>query len=957
MWRLNAASGLWNNTGHEDRLGKIISDLIISSPYTLLNEGNPTRMNLFNNSESAIDISLISSNLTNCTSWHILNDNIGSDHKPILIKLNVQNSRISKLIFRNKTESIKAINDMSTEPFSNILNFTKEVNNILQQNTTTISIDPRKIPKKWWNDKIERLWLIKRDKQRIYNQKKDLHTALEMKKAINRLKLEIKKAKFNSWNDFVDKMSSMNPNEIWKTIRIIGKPKQHNPILSNHSEAVKFLEYNFPISTEQHCLPLPTSNSSELFTYEELQLVLTKSKNTAPGVDKITYDIIKGLNEEKLNNFLQLLNIEWRKEIYPDTWKNAKIIGIPKQNTTSDRYENLRPISLLSIPSKIMDKMILNRMMSISQNNNLIPPNSFGFIRGRSINELFVNLMSQIEKNKKLKMKNLIIKLDIHKAFDSVNKSTLIDILINKGFSAEYINWIYSMLTNRTVLVNQNYSHTTNNGLPQGSPFSPFLFILYTSSLHELANSNLHIYQFADDIILLLNASNNNELKVHTNTTLTKVKRSIVNIKLSLSANKTQYMRINPTFDPQFIISMDNQIIEESNQLKILGISITNRLSLTPHYKLLKQNAYKNLNLLKTVIHNQRGVHPQKSINIFKATTMAQIKFAQIITNEKRKNINDMAQAIKNNSIRVCTGMTRSTPIPALLAESGQLPNDLENLITTMNFMAKQIHKGSILGDEMINQQSLPKFNNIMAQHSFMSFIAPMQNFIRKKPTNLAVFPNLDNIAKQKSSTEEIKVTFKGMLSNYNQFVRIFTDASKSVDGQGVGIYIENSGGPISEHAINIQGNLSIKTLEAIAIKEAILIVTKNHWKHILILTDSKSTCSALNQDEINPSHFYENCIIQLVRDSSQSFVIQWIPGHSDISGNIKADELAKSAVTSYTDSISQVIPLQDIINLIRQTAYNEWSTKYKNNPKGSFNKNINNDFYHLNHHGLRKIF
>lgn len=133
------------------------------------------------------------------------------------------------------------------------------------------------------------------------------------------------------------------------------------------------------------------------------------------------------------------------------------------------------------------------------------------------------------------------------------------------------------MLTNRTVQVNNQYSHTTNKGLPQCSPFSPFLFLLYTNSLHELASNNAHIFQFADDLILLLNVRNAAELKQHTNDTISNFKRAIENLHLSLSPTKTQYMRIYPSFDPQFIVSLDNHILEESQQMKILGITITNR--------------------------------------------------------------------------------------------------------------------------------------------------------------------------------------------------------------------------------------------------------------------------------------------------------------------------------------------------------------------------------------------
>lgn len=85
-------------------------------------------------------------------------------------------------------------------------------------------------------------------------------------------------------------------------------------------------------------------------------------------------------------------------------------------------------------------------------------------------------------------------------------------------------------------------------------------------------------------------------------------------------------------------------------------------MSRTPQYKIIKQNSYKSLNLLKTIIYQQGGTSPNNSINVFKATTKAQTNFAQVITNENRTNINNTVQTIRNSSLRVCTGATKSTP-------------------------------------------------------------------------------------------------------------------------------------------------------------------------------------------------------------------------------------------------------------------------------------------------------
>lgn len=945
---INAFSGLWNEEGIEDNLGSNIADIITASPFLVINNGKNTRINSYNNTESAIDLTIVSQELISKCKWDVIEDTIGSDHKPILIKLDIVPTKVKQKQIINKHQILNEINNLRNMNFNQITELTNKMDLIIKSNTKIINIDPRKQPKKWWNETIERLWKIKREKLKIYNRIKDLHTSIELKKATNKLKLEIKKAKIASWNDFLKDISSSNQTQLWKLIKSIKLSNSKNPILTDDLIATNFLQYNFPQSMEN--FSPPSINSKEIrtfteFTYQEFEEIIKKSKNTAPGIDKISFELIKNMSNEMKEGFLKLLNLEWGKGIYPDSWKTIKIIGIPKPNTDTSNFKNLRPISLLPVPAKILDKMILNKMKNHADEYQLIPENSFGFKKGKSINDLFVNMLESIERNKHSKLKNLIIKLDIKKAFDTVNKNILIEILSEMKYPIAYTDWIYGHLTNRVVKINNN-QHTTNAGLPQGSPFSPFLFVLYTTKIHNLINSNSKIFQYADDVIILVNGKSNESLKANTNLILERLTATLNDLKLELSAEKCQYMRINPNFDPNFIISLRNNQIQEVNQSKILGITMTNRVSLAPHYKNIKQNAYKAQNMLKIISNRMGGAHPKNSLNTYKATTKAQINFAMVITDENKKNLNKMVQTVKNNSLRISTGVPKTCPINALLAETGELPTDLDNIITTMNYMAKQIHTCTPLGNRILNQNSLKKFNNLMENNNFMFCIAPIQNKPNILPNNMEIHSDLGALKKNVNNIQQIKTAFNEMINNYSNWKKIYTDASKSEIGQGIGIYIENEQNQKeSEISIKVAGNLSIKSLEAIAIKEAIIMATTKKWQNCLIITDSKSTCTALQQNTINPSHFFENCIINLAINQNQKFHIQWVPGHSAIWGNEIADNLAKIAVNNPNiEEINQIIPFKEVKRLIKETVFQKWTIRYNNSSKGIFNKLINNN-------------
>lgn len=944
---INAASGMWNLDGKEDRLGKLIADVITTSTYSVINSGENTRMNLYNHTQSAIDITLASQEIIPFINWKVIDDTLGSDHMPIIINLKINHRTILTKQVIDKKEIVRQINKINGILTTDINQYSDKVNTIIKENTKTITINPKKIPKIWWNEKIEKLWFIKKEKLLIYNKNRTLYTAIELKKSINILKLEIKRAKTESWKKFSDNIGQMKPGELWRLLKSLGKNTSRNPILNNSHDAEQFLHLNFPQSYESFILPQNITTKPEEFTMEEFLFVIVKAKKTAPGFDKISFDLIKNMECVQIETFLKLLNKEWCEGNYPDNWKVAKVIGIPKPNTDHSKIENLRPISLLSVPAKITDKMVLKRMQNFAEENNIIPDFSFGFKQGKSINDLFVHLLERIEQKRMLKNKIILIKLDISKAFDNVDKSTLINFLHKYKFPHCYINWIYSFLTNRTVKLNSKYSHNTNRGVPQGSPLSPFLFIIYTAILHQINDEETKTFQFADDLIIMISSKSNETLKQNANVTLQQIKNILSYLKLNISPEKCHYLRIFPNFDPNFIISYENNILKEVNQSKILGITITNRLSLTSHYKILKQNAYKKLNILKTIIYKHNGAHPKNSLNIYKATTKSQTNFALVITDETKSNINDMIQTIRNNSLRVCTSMPKTTPIIALLAETGEFPSIIDNLVCTMRYMSKQIHKETPLSTRILNKESLKKFNRIMDDHEFLSWIAPIQNQNSKIPNNLTISPDLGNLRKQQNNEIEFRIAYNEMMNQHKNSVKIFTDASKSPYGQGIGIYVENQyNNMILESSIKIVQDLTIKTLETIAIKEAIIIASKQNWINILIITDSKSTCISLCQTEINPSKFYEHSIIQLTNNTHQQFFIQWVPGHSGIFGNNRADYLAKQAVTNNTcEVIHQIIPIQDALTIIKKIAYDKWKSIYESSNKGAFNKSINNNF------------
>lgn len=190
---------------------------VTNSNLHIINNGHFTHQNTHANSFSAIDISIVSLDLANKVNWSVSDDNIGSDHLPILCEIgerDVGNSirNITKLDMDKLTEIIPNLNFNNAET---LLDFEQILEDSITECTNKIVTKIKYTPKPWWTKKNQDLWTIKRNKQRIYFKYKTPYTALELKRSIALIKKEIRLQKENTWNNFIEEL---NPNHNLKTI-------------------------------------------------------------------------------------------------------------------------------------------------------------------------------------------------------------------------------------------------------------------------------------------------------------------------------------------------------------------------------------------------------------------------------------------------------------------------------------------------------------------------------------------------------------------------------------------------------------------------------------------------------------------------------------------------------------------------------------------------------------------
>ena len=280
---------------------------------------------------------------------------------------------------------------------------------------------------------------------------------------------------------------------------------------------------------------------------------------TADEVDTIINDLSSGKSGDIYGNtstlvklggpglvqiLIYLFNKSLEQGIFPNPLKFSKVIPIHKGGSLFE-MANYRPISLLPIFSKILEKLMYNRVIDFINKHEILYKNQFGFQKNMSteyaINSLLYNIVQCLNQGKT----GFCILLDFAKAFDTVNHDILLKKLEYYGIRGIALDWFKSYLSNRkqcTEIGNlQSTFGDVKCGVPQGSILGPLLFLLYINDI-VLSSEVFKFTLFADDTSLFYSHKNKTEAVIIINQELAKISEWLAANKLSLNVGKSQLL-------------------------------------------------------------------------------------------------------------------------------------------------------------------------------------------------------------------------------------------------------------------------------------------------------------------------------------------------------------------------------------------------------------------------------
>lgn len=545
-----------------------------------------------------------------------------------------------------------------------------------------------------------------KNKARKSWQKSRLRTDRERLQQLGReINEKIKEFRNKKWTDLL-KQPTVTDNSLWKITKRLKRTFKPIPAFEHQGEAYlddsekgtllgKHYEKIFKINhsnntdyeqTVEHGITHVINTSTDigkkdLHKYisspkEIKQTISRLPNNKAPGPDQLDTILYKNLPLKVLVQITYIVNAILKFQHYPQNLKKSIIVPIPKPGKNPKLMDSYRPISLINILAKIIDKIILQRILNIEGKLKLIPNEQFGFRKGHSTVAQIIRLLHYAKENFRNGMNTVVVALDMEKAFDTVWIEGLTYKMMSAGYPIYIVKLIYSYLNNRHFHVKVNNTMSgpfiTEAGVPQGSSLSPHLYTIMT---HDFPMSeNIQTALYADDTCIFKGSFNaeiaNRKIDIHLNRVVVPY---LNENKLNINPQKTEQIILTRKHTNNKIkskLKIKDDVITPNASLTYLGFHIDNRLNYHTHIKNLATKANNAIRTLYPLLNKDSCLSKENKLLLYKQTIRPILTYGYQVFCSAPDIIFVKLQRIQNKCLRLVLGKGRYSRIAALHEEA-----------------------------------------------------------------------------------------------------------------------------------------------------------------------------------------------------------------------------------------------------------------------------------------------
>jgi hypothetical protein len=337
-----------------------------------------------------------------------------------------------------------------------------------------------------------------------------------------------------------------------------------------------------------------------------------KIKGKTPGPDSITQEIIKNAYKAEPEAFYRLFSTLFDLGHHPKCWKQATGIILKKPGKPDYSVPKAyRVISLLNCLGKVNERIFAQRLGFLAETTNLLDPTQIGGRLKKSAIDAALLLTNEIEVNKKGGLITSTLFLDIKGAFDHVAKNQLLERLKALLLPIPLIAWIASFLSDRTLRLafdGQTEAFSAiKTGIPQGSPISPILFLIYIRDLFGF--SPIKFLSYIDDISMT-KASTSIRKNVKILEREAKSLYELASLKgVQFDLAKTDLIHFGITKKTSLTLP-NKEKIEPKKTVKWLGVYFDQKLNFKEHVNIRIAQAKGAFYRLNRLANTEKGLSP-----------------------------------------------------------------------------------------------------------------------------------------------------------------------------------------------------------------------------------------------------------------------------------------------------------------------------------------------------------